>query len=163
MIRPIQEKDYQGCLTIYNYYVLQTSVSLEEKEVSLEDFRKRIERISRQFIWLVATEKDKTVGYAYLDFFNPRSSYDITKDLSIYIAENERGKGYGSKLLEAVEKYASEHGVRNLISIITSENKESLAFHASRGFKEACLLENIAVKFKRSIGVYYYRKDIKPR
>jgi phosphinothricin acetyltransferase len=160
MIRPIEEKDIPACLSLYDDYVLNTVYSLEEKAVAFSEFAERVRRIQKDYLWLVEEENGEIVGYGYLDVFNPRSAYHISADLSLYVRKDKEREGIGKEILTALESWAREHGIRNLVSLITSENAPSLAFHQKMGFFEAGYLPNVAVKFGRSLGVYYYLKPL---
>lgn len=86
----LAEKDIEKCLEIYNYYIKNTSFSLEEEELSLEAYRARVAGITKKYPFIVAHDgSGEAVGFAYLNVFNERSAYRHTADLSIYV-DNHR-------------------------------------------------------------------------
>ena len=119
-----------------------------------------MEKIRERFPYLVYEENGEILGYAYLNDFNPRGGYRSTVDLSLYVAPTARGKGIGRALYETIEPKAKEMGLCNIISLITSENEASLAFHKALGFECVAQIDNIAHKFDRWIGLCYCIKRI---
>ncbi|MBR3364906.1 MAG: N-acetyltransferase, partial [Solobacterium sp.] len=102
MIRMAALSDAQQFAEIYNPYIETTMVTFEEKPLSREQFEKRMEGIMKKYPWIVYEEEGKVLGYAYLSAFNPRSAYDWTADLAIYVDMKEKGKGIGSKLMQTI-------------------------------------------------------------
>lgn len=161
-IDPLRSKDIGKCLEIYNYYIKNTGFSLEEAEVLPEVFRARAENIMNRYPFLVAHDEDGNVkGYAYLDVFNVRSAYRHTADLSIYVDNSETHGHIGEKLLSEIEKTAPQYGITNIISIITDINEVSVKFHEKYGFVREGRLHDVAIKFGQSVGIYYYRKNLR--
>lgn len=161
-VRKLEENDVARCLNIYNYYILNTQFSFEEKGLSLEEFSARAKRICSEYPYLVIeNDEGVVVGYAYLDVFNPRSACrKKTADLSIYVDHACTHGGYGKALLNAIEAEAKNKGLRNIISLVTTANKASLAFHLKNGFLLEGEIKDIAEKFGQSLGLYYLRKPL---
>lgn len=159
-IRPIKSEDVERCLEIYNYYIENTTVTFEEEPLGVSEFRERIKRISEKYPFLVAEEDGNVLGYVYLDEFNPRSAYRFTADLSVYLDAKAQKRGVGTFLLKAVEEKGKELGLRNIVSLITSENEKSVRFHEKNGFELKGKLENVGVKFQKTLSVFYYQKSI---
>ena len=153
-------KDAANCLEIYNYYIENTTITFEEEKLTLKALSDRFEKIFAKYPFLTAKCDGKTVGYAYLDVFNQRSAYRYTADLSIYLHKDVRGGGIGGKLLDAIEHAAREAGIKNLISIVTGENAASMHFHEKHGFKKVGTLEEVGVKFGKTLDVVYFEKKL---
>lgn len=160
ILRNISEQDVEACLAIYNYYIENSTYTFEEKRLSYDDFKNRVEFVTIKYPFLVAEENGKILGYAYLNDFNERSAYRYTADLSIYLDNNECHKGIGSILLSHVEEIAAQIGVKNIISIITVQNYGSKYFHEKNGFKQVGRLENVGFKFNSWLSVDYYQKNL---
>lgn len=160
MIRNIKEEDIAQCLAIYNYYILNSTATYEEEALELSAFSERVKSITANYPWLVYEEDGKIIGYAYLNYFNPRSAYRICADLSIYVDNSARKAGIGSSLYLEIEKLAKKQGINKLVSLIADENKGSVLFHEKMGFKKVGHLEGVAIKFNRLLGVEFYLKDL---
>lgn len=92
--------------------------------------------------------------------FHERSAYKRTVDLSIYVSKDHLHEGIGKELLSCIEAKTKERGYRNLISIVTSENPASLAFHLRNGFLLEGTLREVAYKMGKTIDTFYLRKPI---
>lgn len=161
LIRELEDSDIEACLNIYNYYIENTCYTLEEERLSLSDFTSRVKRIQSHYPFLVYVDDGNHIlGYAYLDVFHERSAYKKTADLSIYVDKDHLHDHIGVILLNALEKKAKEYSITNIISIVTSENENSLHFHEKHGFLLEGNIHDVAYKLGRSISVYYLRKPI---
>lgn len=160
-LAPIAPEDIAACTELYNYYIENTCITLEEEPVTPEEFGARVARITKDYPYIVARDgAGKPIGYAYLDVFNARSAYRCTADLSIYVAHSCRGGGVGQKLYAEIERLGRERGIENLISIITSDNEGSLRFHRKNGFTEIGVMPAVAFKFGKYLDVSFFQKHL---
>lgn len=160
-LAPIAPEDIAACTELYNYYIENTCITLEEEPVTPEEFGARAARITKDYPYIVARDgAGKPIGFAYLDVFNPRSAYRCTADLSIYVDRACRGSGVGQKLYAEIEQLGRERGIENLISIITSDNEGSLRFHRKNGFTEIGVMPAVAFKFGKYLDVSFFQKHL---
>lgn len=160
-LAPIATEDIAACTELYNYYIENTCITLEEEPVTSEEFGARAARITKDYPYIVARDgAGKPIGFAYLDAFNPRSAYRCTADLSIYVDRACRGSGVGQKLYAEIERLGRERGIENLISIITSDNEVSLRFHRKNGFAEIGVMPAVAFKFRKYLDVSFFQKHL---
>ena len=160
-LAPIAPEDIAACTELYNYYIENTCITLEEEPVTPEKFGARAARITKDYPYIVARDgAGKPIGFAYLDVFNPRSAYRCTADLSIYVAHSCRGGGVGQKLYAEIERLGRERGIENIISIITSDNEGSLRFHRKNGFTEIGVIPAVAFKFGKYLDVSFFQKHL---
>ena len=157
MIRPIEEKDVGECPALYNYYVLNTTCSFEEAEVTFEDFSSRVKMISAKYPYIVAEVGGKVLGFAYVHEFMVRSAYRFSVELSLYVEKDARGQNIGSALLEDILKRCKEQGLKQVVSIITAENEMSCRFHEKKGFKFVGEVEKVGYKFGKWLNIKYYQ------
>ena len=160
MIRDFKKEDIREICEIYNYYILNSTCTLEYDALSEEVFLKRIESIMEKFPFFVYEENEEIKGYAYLSELGERKGYHISCDLSIYVKENARGRNIGFLLLEEAVKRAKELNFENMFSIITDKNSASIKFHEKNGFVLCGHLKQCAIKFDRKLGVMYYQKSL---
>lgn len=160
MVRPVEERDIGALTALYNYYIENTTFTLELEPLSEETFGERVKGIAERFVYLVFEEDGQVLGYAYLNEFNSRGGYRFTADLSLYVSPSARGRGIGRALYREIESRARAMGLCNIISLITSENEASLAFHDRMGFARVAKIDGIANKFDRWLGLCYCIKRI---
>lgn len=159
-IRKITDGDIRACLDIYNYYIENTTITFEEKALTEEEFCERVLRIKKDYPYIVCVSDGRPIGYAYLDKYSERSAYRFTADLSIYVDKDFRHAGIGAELYHDIEKLAKEMGIKNIISVITSENGASVAFHEKLGFEHVGSISDVGFKFGKWLGVDFYRKKL---
>ncbi len=161
MIRDLRETDISACLDIYNPYIAESTATFETELLDLDTFAQRVRKITAVYPWLVAEEDGKILGYAYLSAFNEREAYRWTADLAIYVDMSKRGRGIGTQLMEGIIRRAAEEGYYQIISLITSENEASLAFHEKAGFIRIAHFDAIGYKAGKWLGVDYYLKKLR--
>lgn len=163
MIRPIRIGDIAECVTIYNRYITETTITFEFDPLTEAQFADRVRRITQTYPYYVYEDDQtgKILGYAYLDCYSERRAYRFTCDISIYLDMDARGHGIGRALYDAIEAEAHRRGFYTVVAIVTSENTVSMAFHEAMGYEKMADFENLGNKFGRWLGVRYYRKNLR--
>jgi L-amino acid N-acyltransferase YncA len=137
IIRLVRPEDVTGILEIYAPYVEGSPVTFEEIVPSGEEMVARIERISRQFPYLVCEIDGKIAGYAYASDYRTRSAYRWIKELSVYIHPGFRRRKIAHALYSCLLKILKIQGVTSVLAGITVPNPESVGFHEHFGFRKA--------------------------
>lgn len=75
------------------------------------------------------------VGWAALSPVSSRCVYEGVAEVSVYIAANQRGKGWGKILLDKLVEESEKHNIWTLQSGIFSNNKASIQLHEKSGFR----------------------------
>ncbi|MBF0713902.1 N-acetyltransferase family protein [Gemella sp. GH3] len=154
------ESDAEQLLNIYTYYVDNTVVTFDYKAPTIEEFKKRINKIISKFPFLVAQKNDTIVGYAYVNTFKNREAYDHTVELSIYVDKENVGLGIGKLLYNKLEKILCEQNIVNITSCITYPNEQSEIFHKSHGYEKVAHFHKVGYKFNKWYDVVWYEKSI---
>ena len=84
---------------------------------------------------IVATEKDKVVGWTALSPVSSRCVYGGVGEVSVYVSPKHNRKGIGQLLLKELIKTSETEGLWTLQSGIFPENKGSIALHKKVGFR----------------------------
>ncbi|MGI9067531.1 MAG: GNAT family N-acetyltransferase [Pyrinomonadaceae bacterium] len=92
---------------------------------------------------LVATSEEQIVGWAALTPVSSRAVYAGVAEVSVYVANDRRGKGVGRALLETLVVESEKNAFWTLQASIFPENVASLALHKSCGFREVGRRERI--------------------
>ena len=85
---------------------------------------------------LVARSEDgSVVGWAALSPVSSRCVYGGVAEVSVYVAEDQRGRGIGLALLDALIEQSEAAGLWTLQAGIFPENTASVALHHRCGFR----------------------------
>jgi L-amino acid N-acyltransferase YncA len=149
---------------IYDYNVRHGTGSFEEVPPSQDELaRRRADILEKGLPYLVATDGDAVIGYAYVTLYRPRSSYRFTLEDSIYLAPEAMGKGVGTALLAELLAQSERLGYRQMIANIgDSQNHASIKLHAKAGFRHAGKLHSVGFKFGRWLDTVFMQKDLGP-
>jgi phosphinothricin acetyltransferase len=148
-IRPSRDDDVEAITAIYAHHVLHGTGTFETEPPTAADMAaRRADVLSRNLPYLVAERDGELLGFAYCNWFKPRPAYRFSAEDSIYLAENARGQGLGTKLLAALGQAAEAVGVRKLIAVIgDSANAGSVGVHRAQGFSHVGVLKDCGWKF----------------
>lgn len=87
---------------------------------------------------------DKIVGFVVLSSTSSRCVYKGCVEMSIYVDNDFKGKGIGTKLVNYVIDAAKKYGYWSILSTVISINEASIALHKRCGFREIGYREKIA-------------------
>ena len=93
---------------------------------------------------LVAEEDGEVIGWAALSPVSRRPCYAGVAEGSVYVAEEARGRGVGTALLERLLADADDAGFWTIQTSIFPENVASIALHTRCGFRVVGTRERIA-------------------
>ena len=167
MIRNATTNDAGRLLEIYAYYVENTAITFECNVPSLEEFKERITAISAKYPYIVLEEDGMIFGYAYAHAFVGREAYSHSCEMTIYLAPDVRGKGYGRTLYEELESRLKDMGILNLYACIGDPVEEdeyltrnSEMFHAHMGYHKCGVFYKCGYKFGRWYNMIWMEKII---
>lgn len=158
-IRSAQIEDAADLVAIYAPYVENTAITFETEVPTVADFASRIKKTLEKFPYLVA-EEGRVVGYAYASTYKDRAAYDWTVELSVYVAQEARGKGIGSLLYDAIEEDLTARGFKNFLACIALPNPASLALHKKRGYEQVAHFKNVGYKFDNWHDIVWLQKSL---
>jgi L-amino acid N-acyltransferase YncA len=161
-IRPARESDAQAVCTIYDFHVAHGTASFDSAGPSVAEWAVKIADVRAQgWPFLVATRGGAVVGYAYATQFRPRAAYAYTCENSIYIADDARGAGIGTRLLGELVDAARASGFEQMIAVIGGGEPASVALHGKCGFVHAGRMRNVGRKFGRLLDTVYMQCDLR--
>ena len=159
-IRLAKPSDARSLLDIYAPYVENTAITFEYEVPTIEDFAIRIEKTLEKYPYLVAEEDGVVLGYAYASTYYSRAAYDQAVELSVYVSQDARGKGVGSKLYDALEDLLDQMGYVHFLACISLPNEASLALHRKRGYQQVAHFPKIGYKFNRWHDIVWLQKSL---
>jgi phosphinothricin acetyltransferase len=147
VIRAATPADAPALLKIYRPFVESSVVSFELEVPSLDEFRKRIEKYSASWAWLVAYVDGQCAGYAYASALREREAYRWSAETSAYVHPNYYRTGVGRRLYLALFDALAAKGFCNAYACIALPNDPSIAFHRSLGFTHIGVFNAVGRKF----------------
>ena len=159
-IRLAKPSDARSLLDIYAPYVENTAITFEYEVPTVEDFTTRIEKTLEKYPYLVAEEDCVVLGYAYASTYYARAAYDWAVELSVYVSQDARGQGVGTKLYDELEDLLDQMGYVHFLACISLPNEASLALHRKRGYQQVAHFPKIGYKFNRWHDIVWLQKSL---
>ncbi|MEN4760777.1 N-acetyltransferase family protein [Chryseobacterium sp. C39-AII1] len=130
-IKPITNDNFSEVIEIYNQGLATNIATFQNDSPQWEEWDKGHLAFCRISIY----DNDKMIGWASLTPVSSRCVYAGVAEVSIYIAQDERGKGIGKTLLTELIQQSEENGIWTLQSGIFAENESSITLHEKCGFR----------------------------
>ena len=163
-IRPAIAADLPHIREIYNHYVLNSTVTFDEKPMTIVALRKKFAAVEKLgFPYIVAENPSgQILGYAYVYPWKEKAAYRYTVENSIYLGPASTGKGLGKVLLGELITRSKAAGVKEIIAVIADKGAEgSIKIHKDYGFKDVGHMGKVGFKFGRWLGTYMMQKSLK--
>ena len=140
-------EDLPKIVEIYNSTIASRMVTADTEEVSVESRLKWFQEHNPETrpLWMIEDQEHNVVGWVSFSSFYGRPAYDGTVEMSIYMGERSRGKGFGKKVLQYCIDIAGKLGVRTLLGFIFLHNEPSLKLLRHFGFEDWGILPDVAV------------------
>ena len=155
-IRPIKLTDARQIAEIYNFYVLNTHHTFETEPVTSGEMQKRIGEIVENYPYLVGEEDGEILAYACAAQYKSRCAYKTSIEVSVYVKNGIRGKGFGTKLYEKLFEELEQTDVHAIIAGIALPNDASVKLHEKFGFEKVAHFREVGFKFYKWIDVGYW-------
>jgi RimJ/RimL family protein N-acetyltransferase len=137
-IRVIQIEDAENLLNLLNKLDAETTFLLYEKgerKITIEQQRKNIqEQLKNQDLTFVLEDNKKLVGYIFGNILTGNRKKHCM-NLAIAILQEYTGKGYGTKLMNILEKYAINNGITRLELEVSKKNKIAISLYQKIGLE----------------------------
>lgn len=168
-IRIVREADAEELLAIYAPYVRETAISFEYDVPSAEEFRDRIRNTLKRYPYLAAEQDSELLGYAYAGPFKQRAAYDRSVEMTVYVRQDQKGKGIGTMLYRALERVLDCQNIINAnacIGVPLEEDDPHLTadsprFHAWMGYEEVGTFHRCGYKFGRWYSMMWMEKFLR--
>ncbi|CAN5138693.1 GNAT family N-acetyltransferase [soil metagenome] len=163
-IRPAELADVPSIREIFNHYVLNSSITLNDTPWTLADARKKFDSArQRGYPFVVAASPGgQVLGFAYVYPWKEKAAYRFSVENHIYLGPASTGKGLGRALLGDLIERARAAGVREMLAVIADKNADaSIRLHESFGFKDVGHMGRVGFKYDRWLGTVMMEKNLK--
>jgi phosphinothricin acetyltransferase len=135
-LRLARPDDAESFAVIYRPAVTDGATSFEATPPDAEAMARRVQHcLDQGFPWLVATDGDRVLGYAYAGLHRERAAYAWSAETSVYLAADAQGKGLGTQLMTALLELLTLQGYAQVFAGLTLPNAASLRLHEKLGFQ----------------------------
>ena len=149
MVRPATNADLPAVKAAYDHHVLTTVATFDIEPPALTAWEERLAGLGSGDHLLLAEEAGRVVGYATAGPYRTRAAYARTKEVSVYLASGEEGRGVGRALYDALLARLAADGVHTVLGVVALPNDASEALHRACGFRRVGLLSEVGHKFGR--------------
>ncbi|MFK3725106.1 GNAT family N-acetyltransferase [Pseudomonas monteilii] len=160
-LRDARPGDLPDLLAIYNDAVLNTTAIWNETPVDLANRQTWFElRAAQGYPILVAVDDSGVLGYASFGDWRPFEGFRYTVEHSVYVRGDQRGKGLGPVLMEALIERARAGGKHVMVAAIESGNAASIRLHERLGFVVTGQMAQVGVKFGRWLDLTFMQRVV---
>lgn len=148
IIRKATENDLDVIREVTNHAILHTTSNYDYEPKTRDEINQWFaDKQHGNWPVLVAEENGEVLGFATYGTFRMKIGYKPTVEHSVYVVEDQHGKGIGRLLLSHLIELCRSEGYHCMVGCIDAANHGSIAFHKKFGFTEAGILKEVAFKF----------------
>lgn len=157
-----EKKHLKNILSIYNYYIENSTATYYTHPLSLKEMREKVFFENKKYgTFLVINKENEIVGYCVLGQYNKKEGYNNTAEISIYIKPDFTQQGLGETAMNFLEKHAKKHKIHVLIGAVTQENIASKKLFQKCGYKQCAHFQEVGFKFGKILDDVYFQKILK--
>ena len=163
MIRDATEHDLPAIRDIYNDAVLNTTAIWNEQPVDLANRQAWFSaRQAQGYPILVAVENAEVTGYDSFGDWRPFEGFRYSVEHSVYVRNDQRGKGLGPRLMAALIERARSCDKHVMVAAIESGNLASIRLHERLGFITTGQMPQVGIKFGRWLDLTFMQLALNP-
>lgn len=156
LLRRYRPEDITELAAIYNYFAIHSFAVYGDQPMDVSAFAKAL--ADKKSVFVLITD-GKIIGYGCIGEYKALPNFAHTAVLAYFLLPEFTGKGYGTRLCNALFAEGLTMGITNYLVHISSKNEQSLNFHRRIGFRECGRLRNVATKFNESVDVVWMQKE----
>jgi len=164
-IRDALPRDIDGITAIYNDAVAHSTAIWNETQV---DSANRLAWLAERQragypVLVVVDAADAVLGYASFGDWRAWDGYRHTVEHSVYVRADQRGKGLGEALMQALIERARAIGKHVMVAGIEAGNLGSIRLHEKLGFEQVGHLREVGAKFGTWLDLVFLQLTLDPR
>jgi phosphinothricin acetyltransferase len=138
-IEPLEADDWEAVRAIYVEGIATGNATFAQSAPDWDSWDSAHLKTCR----LAARSRDGVLGWVALSPVSGRCVYAGVAEVSVYVAETERGRGIGIALLDALIPQSELNGIWTLQAGIFPENEASIRLHKRAGFRVVGVRERL--------------------
>ncbi|HTJ44537.1 MAG TPA: GNAT family N-acetyltransferase [Kofleriaceae bacterium] len=150
VIRDAASADLASINAIYNHYVPRSTCTWDVDARSDDAAMRWLATHDATHPVTVATdEHGDVIAWGSLSPFRPRFGYRHTVEDTVYVREDQHGRGVGRAILDDLVARARARGHHAIIAVISADQAASVRLHERAGFTRVAHLPQVGHKFDR--------------
>lgn len=158
LVRSAKRADLDAIMAIYDRAIVSSTATFDLAPLDAGAREQWFARFGSLDPMLVAEDAGHVVGFAYYVPFRHKPAYAQTKETTVYVAEDARGRGVGTALYQELVRRARSSGVHTLIAVLAGANPQSEALHRRFGFEPVGTLREVGFKFGQWVDVAVWQR-----
>ena len=136
VIFPVSELDFESVAGIYNEYILLGNATMEEALYDYDRLKKWLLGFNdREKMVVLKNTEQKVIGWGVIKKYSDREGYKTTCETSVYLTQQECGKGYGTMLKKHLIEECKKLGYHHIVAKIFASNTASIAYNLKLGYE----------------------------
>ena len=161
-LRNAVTEDLPQMLEIYNDIILNTTAIYDYDAHTLEMRTNWFnDRMKQNLPVIVAADGEEIVGFGSFGLFRAWAAYKFSVEHSVYVKNNQRGKGIGRMVLAQLIVEAENRNFHTMLAGIDASNEASIRLHEQLGFKEVAHFKEVGYKFDRWLDLKFHQLILK--
>lgn len=157
VIRRMIPADWEPMHQIYAYYIEHTTITFDVQIPDMEAYARKMRDICEEGIAWTCEDDGRVVGFCYAHRWKEKEAYAGTRETTVYVHPDEKGRGIGLRLMKQLITDAEAQGVHALIACITCPNTASEHLHENLGFVPVSRFREVGQKFGTWLDVADYQ------
>ena len=157
----------EAITAIYNDAVENTTAIWNDQTVDANNRSQWLSdrRESGMPVVVCISENDEydVLGYATYAQWRPFDGYRLTVEHSVYVRNDQHGKGIGTQLMRVLIERAKGSGIHVMVAGIDASNEASIALHEKLGFEVVGKMPQVGVKFGRWLDLAFLQRTLDSR
>lgn len=150
--------DLQPMLEIYNDAIMYTTSSYHYEPRTLDQWVAWFadKTVQEMPVFVAVNEQAQVIGWSTFGIFRGQwAGYRFSVEHSLYVAEQQRGRGAGKLLLQGLIDEAKRRGYHTMVAGVDATNTVSLSLHQSLGFFQVAHFREVGYKFDRWLDLIF--------
>jgi phosphinothricin acetyltransferase len=153
--------DLASIVEIYNHYVVNTTVTLDETPQTIDDRRPWFEAFGASGRYrLVVAADDDVCGWSCSTRYRDHPAFLKTVEFSICLAPTHLRRGLGTLLYRRLLVELEREDVHRAVVGIALPNEASVQLHRRMGFNEVGVFDEYATKGDRYISSLWMQRQL---
>jgi phosphinothricin acetyltransferase len=157
-LREASSRDAQAIGVIYNHYVVSSTCTFQTEPDTEAQRAAWLAEHGERYPVIVAEAGGEVVGWGSLSRYLRRAAYAPTVENSVYVREDQHGRGIGSALLAELIRRGTALGYHSILAGISADQAASVALHQKFDFVKVGHLREVGFKFGRRLDVLWFQR-----